>query len=82
MEVEEDSQHLATVDVGDNRSILPSQHVQLEDVNSESVDLGDISEKKIGEKLHSLKNWECLKLRFPGHVHLLMQCLEVLRLTG
>lgn len=50
-EVEEGSQRLATDDVDRSGSILPSEHTQLEDYNSGSADLGDISEKRVGEKI-------------------------------
>ena len=66
VEVEKDSQRLATVDVGDSGSILPPQHALPEDFNSESAGLGDISEKKVGEKIALFEELAMFEAEVPG----------------
>lgn len=50
-EVEEDFQRLVPDDGGDHGSILLPEHALSEGFNSESADLGDVSEKRVGEKI-------------------------------
>lgn len=52
VEVEEGSHHLATNDdVDGSGSVLPPEHSLSEDFNSGSAGLGDVSEKRVGEKI-------------------------------